>query len=637
VTTNLDSVRAALDACDFDAAVVRLAERARSGEDVPAELACAALEGVVEPETAAGLIAIATGDRAGALIDVLRRRRLVTAEPAVEAIALYAAWRLGAPVAAVVAEARRLSRGRLEGTVSYLLAAITEGIGDAHLAAAMGKLDRLRTPQARRAVAEIDRLLQRPAAEALAALPTPDDLRVVSGFTVRAAERAGRNDPCPCGSGKKYKRCCADKDAAAVAGISWERPKDVEALLPRELARLPLAELSDAVLAAAIRRLVTWQQWTLAAAAIDELARRPDGAREADTWREELVYGALLGNEPALARAQHARMSDPARDELHNGVALALLDGAPGALAAVAQSASKAVADDDAPDDISLAHALLRAAPALGLLVARGCVRPGREADVDILLDAIEEARDELALPPGDPAWDLWELLDEAKDRTAEEDDQRTRSELATLRTQLADSSSRLGDLTRDLAAKQRELEAAREQPALPVSTARDESQEQTKRLARRVEELQGLIREGNQERRDLRAQLSAAERERAPAAAAVVEQPDEAAEGDDVELGQRAVAIPSFGKRALDALARLPGAIAAEAMRTLGGLTAGDGFSWRGVKQARDMVRPVLMARIGIHHRMLFRVEERTLTVLDIVTREELMLRLKQVRANRE
>ena len=24
--------------------------------------------------------------------------------------------------------------------------------------------------------------------------------------------RAGRNDPCPCGSGKKYKRCCIDRD-----------------------------------------------------------------------------------------------------------------------------------------------------------------------------------------------------------------------------------------------------------------------------------------------------------------------------------------------------------------------------------------------------------------------------------------
>jgi uncharacterized protein len=27
-----------------------------------------------------------------------------------------------------------------------------------------------------------------------------------TGF--RAAEKVGRNDPCPCGSGKKYKKCC---------------------------------------------------------------------------------------------------------------------------------------------------------------------------------------------------------------------------------------------------------------------------------------------------------------------------------------------------------------------------------------------------------------------------------------------
>ena len=29
---------------------------------------------------------------------------------------------------------------------------------------------------------------------------------------VHTAERAGRNDPCPCGSGKKYKKCCMRED-----------------------------------------------------------------------------------------------------------------------------------------------------------------------------------------------------------------------------------------------------------------------------------------------------------------------------------------------------------------------------------------------------------------------------------------
>jgi preprotein translocase subunit SecA len=26
---------------------------------------------------------------------------------------------------------------------------------------------------------------------------------------IRAENQVGRNDPCPCGSGKKYKKCCS--------------------------------------------------------------------------------------------------------------------------------------------------------------------------------------------------------------------------------------------------------------------------------------------------------------------------------------------------------------------------------------------------------------------------------------------
>jgi len=40
---------------------------------------------------------------------------------------------------------------------------------------------------------------------------TPSYLEAVSGKVkpiVRAGSKIGRNDPCPCGSGKKYKKCC---------------------------------------------------------------------------------------------------------------------------------------------------------------------------------------------------------------------------------------------------------------------------------------------------------------------------------------------------------------------------------------------------------------------------------------------
>ncbi len=45
-------------------------------------------------------------------------------------------------------------------------------------------------------------LTQAPASSALAPAP------VVVGV------KTGRNDPCPCGSGKKYKKCCALKGAS---------------------------------------------------------------------------------------------------------------------------------------------------------------------------------------------------------------------------------------------------------------------------------------------------------------------------------------------------------------------------------------------------------------------------------------
>ncbi len=31
-------------------------------------------------------------------------------------------------------------------------------------------------------------------------------------YQLKADQAVGRNDPCPCGSGKKYKKCCALKE-----------------------------------------------------------------------------------------------------------------------------------------------------------------------------------------------------------------------------------------------------------------------------------------------------------------------------------------------------------------------------------------------------------------------------------------
>jgi hypothetical protein len=42
------------------------------------------------------------------------------------------------------------------------------------------------------------------------------------GVTAPSKTRPGRNEPCHCGSGRKYKQCCLAKDDAAAAKLREE-------------------------------------------------------------------------------------------------------------------------------------------------------------------------------------------------------------------------------------------------------------------------------------------------------------------------------------------------------------------------------------------------------------------------------
>ena len=44
-------------------------------------------------------------------------------------------------------------------------------------------------------------------------------------------KKIGRNDPCPCGSGKKYKQCCLNSAAAATSSTSLGKTKKFKAKL----------------------------------------------------------------------------------------------------------------------------------------------------------------------------------------------------------------------------------------------------------------------------------------------------------------------------------------------------------------------------------------------------------------------
>jgi hypothetical protein len=48
-------------------------------------------------------------------------------------------------------------------------------------------------------------------------------------MTPQTPEKPGRNEPCHCGSGRKYKHCCLDKDHAEAAAARAKAAADTAA------------------------------------------------------------------------------------------------------------------------------------------------------------------------------------------------------------------------------------------------------------------------------------------------------------------------------------------------------------------------------------------------------------------------
>ena len=60
-------------------------------------------------------------------------------------------------------------------------------------------------------------------------------------------QKTGRNEPCPCGSGKKYKRCCLPKDQAAEQlALAAKQPQHAASAANRMASLEPLRDSSQA-------------------------------------------------------------------------------------------------------------------------------------------------------------------------------------------------------------------------------------------------------------------------------------------------------------------------------------------------------------------------------------------------------
>ena len=372
-----------------------------------------------DPRYVAKLVGRVSGDVAEALVGEVEGRRLSWER---EAASLFlAAWwaqerELTHHNVSIARRARILAREPLGIESQLLLVAAGEILSDANFDLLMLRMAAAQSPAAAAMVA--DALLE------YAKQPITWNVSTRR----RSVARVGRNDPCPCGSGKKYKRCCIDKDQERLRDSS-----DIVGVTQAELRR----ELEDFLTLERINGLRAHELVRLDPKRIDPKLHRAVLNRLNQFWEIEAVrhFFAAVGVEGLEGHFMDAIDRAIESSNLNEARALLALHDAPEerwvgfpfrflkrgieeveALDILNGEASRFI--DDGAIDLSI-DLLKSPWPYLGILVARGVAPHAPFMDLDTLLGELGRTRDRLdlaALDPIEDTLDLWGWRDELDD-----------------------------------------------------------------------------------------------------------------------------------------------------------------------------------------------------------------------------
>lgn len=487
-------------------------------------------------------------------------------------------------------------------------------------------------------------------------------------YTVRRpVAKLGRNDPCHCGSGRKYKKCCLDKDqsllsdASAYTGKTRSELKshpglvdDPDVILDMrgyELQKLQPATLGENQLFIAYQRTMDFGLRELAFDMLLECEKRP-GERPFDRGHfEDLIEQALASGELELARRIRAHCGD---EEWHRPQALQFrfdLLQYPERFEALESHCRKSVCgveDEETRLDeplVRLAYDFEKHCPALALVFARAAIssHPEHFMDNAILLDLIRELRIELDLEPwDDPAEVLSDWMDdrhshEEKDQLENAAIKRLTEKLAVTRDALEENRQALGEMEQTADKLGKELEKAREKTARagkPQNLEKPQpDQEATlQRLRSKVENLKAEIGEQQKQRTELRHKL-AEERNRQPA-----HPPRDTPSYENTDSAETAVPdarghplVPDYTDEFRKSCQALTPQLAAKALLAAGRFAAQEKAIWR---QTKPLQRLPDHYRIRIHrdYRLILRwLPGQTLHILDVIPRQNLETWIRQ------
>jgi hypothetical protein len=500
-----------------------------------------------------------------------------------------------------------------------------------------------------------ERLLTQGREPVLSVLPDQPPPDMISGFTVRrAVARIGRNDPCPCGSGKKHKHCCLGKNherlahSSPVPGLTLEEFKaqrehyltadDIHQMRSYEVVKVDPTKLPRALLPPLVNRLLTFQECERAVQLFETVGLAPPIEGH---WEDVLHEAGIQKRVDLLKRLIQLKPGfDPAGQDVGLEVRLALLQDTTNPVLDLLEDKSLEALRPSRRSGplVDIGYYLLKSRyPALGILVARGIVPILNVLDAESLHDLLHEARDRLNLDFGDPIDGVMDLCSgEASDIDAEES-----AELSLARKNVEEKKLEVSRIRQELDRVRAELEkstaAPPPAPVLPVTPSPQPTvipDPAAQALRQRVEELRGELKARHEERNALRRELErvtgdleSMRRASADAApTAVPEVPEDgAALFREVEFEtNQPVRIPQFAERFQQALAGVPKPVARAALLLTGRLAAGQPAAFVGLKKLEANPQ-ILRQRVGSDYRLLFRLDARNLHVLALVNRREL------------
>ena len=618
------------------------------------------------PELLASLVIATRGERAATLVELVERRRM---SPEHEGYALLFASLLVAngepapPKLLPVLRKRLLAEVGVEATLALCAAANLTTDPECH------KLERDLVPWApvgsvKKLVADTKRRFAD--GDPRLALPEKAEGTVISGFTARrVAPKVGRNDPCPCNSGKKYKKCCETKDAARAqdpspvpgmtraewisAGAPNMSVDDVDALGADDFGKVDPARSPTDALIRLLSVILAADRFELVGAVLDELAKRPSLPKgdSLEVLTNDAIVEALRSGASHAAEELAARLPDPTKLPLD--LRLSLQFAKLPCLAELEQVARKTLEDPSSEECVALPYALLDHAPALGVLISLGSLSHVSAEEGRTLLDEVEEARVRAGLPGETAGWDILEGFQKLDDEVAEDERQRKQLDAARVEAerQLFDAERRarvaeekIASLESKLVTADAHISELRGRSDTDLARMLEEELDAKRRLETKNAELRTLVADGVRERGDLCKRIAELEAARAAA-------PAPPSSRDSVEISSapiseeepvsgsvmapRGLHVPAFDVGALASMKRLPKHVAEDALAVAAALGSGKG--WHNVKQMQDIAPPLFSVRLGIHHRMLFRVEADQLSVCDVLPRESLDSQLKRYR----